>query len=157
MLHISSKKSILVADKKEKKIMIDKLIEILDNGGYSCVIASGDDIKTFTQRGVDDLYYLVHSEPNFLRGATLADKIIGKGAAALIVKGGVSKIYTHIISQGAYDLFTSEGVEFSYGEIVPHIINRTQTGWCPVEQLCREEHEVDAILARLEEFLASKR
>lgn len=137
--------------------MIKKLVEILDKGDYSCVIASGDKVRTFTQRGVDDLRYLLYSEADFLRGAILADKVVGKGAAALMIKGGVKQVYTHILSQGAYDLFSSSGVDFSYGEKVPYIINRTQSGWCPVEALCKDETSVDTILELLEKFILSKK
>ena len=39
-----------------------ELIEKLHAGGYSCVIANGDCIRTFTQRGVADLYRLLREE-----------------------------------------------------------------------------------------------
>ena len=31
---------------------MEELINLLHSGGYSCVIANGDNIRTFTQRGV---------------------------------------------------------------------------------------------------------
>ena len=34
---------------------MEELINLLHSGGYSCVIANGDNIRTFTQRGVADL------------------------------------------------------------------------------------------------------
>ena len=66
-----------------------ELIEKLHAGGYSCVIANGDCIRTFTQRGVADLYDLLVQDADFLKGASVADKVIGKAAAALMVVGGV--------------------------------------------------------------------
>ena len=48
------------------------------------MIAHGDCIRTFTQRGVADLYDLLVTEPDFLQGASIADKVIGKAAASLI-------------------------------------------------------------------------
>ena len=38
---------------------MEELINLLHSGGYSCVIANGDNIRTFTQRGVADLYDLL--------------------------------------------------------------------------------------------------
>lgn len=61
---------------------MEELINLLHSGGYSCVIANGDNIRTFTQRGVADLYDLLTQEPDFLKGASIADKVVGKGAAA---------------------------------------------------------------------------
>ena len=68
---------------------MEELINLLHSGGYSCVIANGDNIRTFTQRGVADLYDLLTQEPDFLKGASIADKVVGKGAAALMILGGI--------------------------------------------------------------------
>ena len=44
---------------------MEELINLLHSGGYSCVIANGDNIRTFTQRGVADLYDLLTQEPDY--------------------------------------------------------------------------------------------
>lgn len=61
---------------------MEELIDLLHSGGYSCVIANKGKVRTFTQRGVADLYDLLTQEPEFLKGAMIADKVVGKGAAA---------------------------------------------------------------------------
>ena len=70
---------------------MEKLINLLYTGGYSCTIANGGKIRTFTQRGVADLYDLLTQEPEFLKGAPLAGKVAGKGAAALMILGGIKE------------------------------------------------------------------
>ena len=87
-----------------------ELIEKLHAGGYSCVIANGDCIRTFTQRGVADLYDLLVQDADFLKGASVADKVIGKAAASLMVLGGVKEVYTHTISQPALLLLQEAGI-----------------------------------------------
>ena len=72
---------------------MDELIRLLHEGGYSCVIRK-EEIRTFTQRGVADLYDLLNQHPVFLHGAQVADKVVGKAAAALMVLGGVREVYT---------------------------------------------------------------
>ena len=74
---------------------MDELIRLLHEGGYSCVIRK-EEIRTFTQRGVADLYDLLNQHPVFLHGAQVADKVVGKAAAALMVLGGVREVYTDI-------------------------------------------------------------
>lgn len=69
---------------------MDELIRLLHEGGYSCVIRK-EEIRTFTQRGVADLYDLLNQHPVFLHGAQVADKVVGKAAAALMVLGGVGR------------------------------------------------------------------
>ena len=62
-----------------------RLIELLHSEGCSCVIESQGEIRAFRQRGVADLYDLYQNERDFMQNAQLADKVIGKGSAALIL------------------------------------------------------------------------
>ena len=68
---------------------MEKLIRLLHEGNYSLVVAHGE-IRTFSGRGVSDLYALSGEDPGFLRGASVADKVVGKAAAALMIVAGVS-------------------------------------------------------------------
>ncbi len=43
-------------------------------------------MRIFRERGVADLFRLQHEEPQLLRGAFIADKVVGKGAAALMTQ-----------------------------------------------------------------------
>ena len=132
---------------------MEELINLLHSGGYSCVIANGDNIRTFTQRGVADLYDLLTREPEFLKGALIADKVVGKGAAALMILGGIKELYTDVVSSNAMDLFQTSDVKVDFVQEVPFIWNRDHTGWCPVETMCSEEESAEAILQLIRGFL----
>lgn len=136
---------------------MEELISLLHSGGYSCVIANGQNIRTFTQRGVADLYDLLTQEPEFLKGAQIADKVVGKGAAALMILGGIKELYTDIVSSKALDLFQTSDVKVDFAQEVPFIWNRDHTGWCPVETLCSEEKSAETILPLINEFLQRMR
>ena len=69
-----------------------ELIEQLNQGNYSCVIANGNQVRTFTRRGVADLYDLLKQEPEFLQGASIADKVIGKAAASILIIGQAKEV-----------------------------------------------------------------
>lgn len=133
------------------------LIDMLHAGGYSCVIANGDRIRTFIQRGVADLYDLLVQEPEFLHGASVADKVIGKAAASLMVLGGVREVYTRTISRPALQLLQEAGVMVTCDEVVDHIINRDRTGWCPLEQASRDLHSAKEIFPIIEAFISKQR
>ena len=85
------------------------LIERLDAEQCSCVIYNGGETRLFWKRGVQDLYRLLKTEPDFLRGAFIADKVIGKAAAALMALGGVDEVFARVISSPARNRLVSVG------------------------------------------------
>ena len=115
-----------------------QLIDLLHVEACSCVIRNGDVTRIFRERGVKDLYRLLEEEPELLDGAFVADKVVGKGAAALMILGGVGELHADVISRPARLLLAASPVHVSYTLEVPYIVNRTRTGQCPVETLCRD-------------------
>lgn len=102
-------------------------------------------------------YDLLVKEPDFLKEASIADKVIGKAAATLMVLGGVKEVYTHIISRPALQLLQEAGITVSCDEVVDHIINRDRTGWCPLEQASRDLHSAKEIFPVIEKFISNQR
>lgn len=137
--------------------MMKELITKLHSGDYSCVIANKDSIRTFTQRGVADLYDLLTHNPNYLKGALIADKVVGKGAAALMILGGIKELHTDIISSMALDLLSTTDIKVDFDLEVPFIENRDKTGWCPVEAMCSKETSAEAILPLIHDFIDKMR
>jgi len=119
----------------------------------SCIIRNGTQVRTFAQRGVKDLCRLLDEEPELLRGAFVADKVVGKGAAALMILGGVEEVYADVASTAALALLASRGVRVECALEVPQIINRAGTGRCPVETLCLECRTAEECLEPIRKFI----
>lgn len=132
---------------------MNELIDILHKEQCSCVICNHAQIHIYRQRGVADLLWLLDNEPDILNGARVADKVIGRGAAALLILGKVSEIHADVISQSAFDLLKQYHIATSYSTIVPHIINRAGTGQCPVETLCQPYHRPEEMLPHIRTFI----
>jgi len=132
---------------------MDRLIEMLRVGNHSCVIESGDEVRSFMRRGVIDVYELLVNEPSFLNGARIADKVVGKAAASLMILGGVTHLHTEVISEMALELLQSNGVVVSYSKVVPYIINREGNDWCPLEKASFEINSADEIFPIIDSFL----
>lgn len=132
---------------------MDRLIEMLRVGNHSCVIESGDEVRSFMRRGVIDIYELLVNEPSFLKGARIADKVVGKAAASLMILGGVTHLHTEVISEMALELLQSNGVVVSYSKVVPYIINREGSDWCPLEKASFEINSADEIFPIIDSFL----
>ena len=135
--------------------MLKQLRHILHTTNCSCVIANGDKIESFYQRGIKDLYELLNSNRSLLEGATIADKVIGKGAAALMIAGEVTMVYADIISEPAMELFKQFSIKVEYDKKVANIINRRGDGICPVEERCAECNTIEECLVKIEEFVKS--
>ncbi len=135
--------------------MLKQLRHILHTTNCSCVIANGDKIESFYQRGIKDLYELLHSNRSLLEGATIADKVIGKGAAALMIAGGVTMVYADVISEPAMELFKQYSIKVEYDKKVANIINRRGDGICPVEERCAECKTIEECLVKIDEFIKS--
>lgn len=130
-----------------------ELIDILHNEGLTLVIKSHDGvIHRFSQRGVKDLLALVQENPGLLREAKIADKAVGKAAAACMVTGGINRVYADVMSEPALELLQKHGVSAEYDQLVNHIINRAGTGWCPMEQLSRDEDDPAIIIKKIQNF-----
>ena len=113
------------------------VVRILHYGNHSFVEA-GVGIRTFDGRGISDLYGILTEHPDWLRGASVADKVVGKGAAALLILGGVRELFAGVISTSALGLLEESGISLRFGKEVPYIINRKDDGICPVEALCKD-------------------
>lgn len=90
----------------------------------------------------------------YMKGAAIADKVIGKGAAALMVLGGFKTVYADIISTPALALLCEAGIETTFAQEVPHIINRDKTGWCPLETACMELNTVEEMYPVIQNFIS---
>lgn len=135
--------------------MIIDLMQLLKEGNHSLVVANGY-IRTFNKRGILDLYNILKEEPEFLRDAEIADKIVGKGAAAIMIVGGVKSLSTYVISTPALELLRKSSVKTEYIMEVDNIINRDGDGICPVEQLCMDCVTAKECLPLIENFLETK-
>ena len=132
-----------------------RCISELLGGGCSLVAVIGGELRHFHKRGVADLHELVTGGGDELAGAFVADKVVGKGAAALMAVGGVAGVYAATISRPALELLECSGVDVEYGNLVDNIINRAGTGVCPVESLCSGVSAPEECLPLITRFLES--
>jgi hypothetical protein len=132
----------------------NQIIERLVLSDYSCIVVNGEREYIGQARGVKDLMHLLKDEPQLLDGAFVADKVVGKGAAALITLGKVSEVYAVLISRPALTLLQGANVTVNYDTLVDNIINRAGTDICPVEKLCKDADTAEQCLPLIENFIS---
>lgn len=135
---------------------MESLVIILRDGGHSLVVAA-DSIYTFDGRGISDLYNLLTRQPELLRGSAVADKVVGKGAAALMIAGGVRRLHAVVISTSARRLLEGSDIAVTFDREVPFIINRRGDGVCPVEALCTDCTTAEECIPLIKEFITKMR
>lgn len=116
---------------------IEDLKNILLKENHTIVISKSDaSVIVSDDRGVAPLMKLLREDKSQLHNSKIADKVIGKAAALLMVFAGVKEVYTPIISEPAVEVFEKHGVKITYDKLVERIINRKGDGLCPMETLC---------------------
>lgn len=134
---------------------LDRAVKALHQGEYTCVLCDRDRVMTSRKTGIAPLVQWL-TEGEDLRGACVADRIIGKAAAMLLLSGGAVAVYGQVMSETALALLQEAGVETRYGVLTPMIRNRTNTGICPMEQavagLTNPADALPAILKKLRQL-----
>ncbi len=118
----------------------------------TCVFTNGEQIFSSTRRGVAPLLELIDNGNDY-SGYFAADKVVGAGAAYLYVLLGVSAVWAQTVSEAARSLFDKYGIELHYENCVPHIINRTGDGICPMENAVKDTSSPDDALDKIRSTL----
>lgn len=112
---------------------MQQLIEILRREKCSLVVKNHGIVTTYSKPGVRDLEYLLDHDPEMLHGATIADKVIGKAAAAMVVVGGVKELYAEVMSKKAIPFLEEAGIAYTYGTLVDTI--KEEGDRCQLEKI----------------------
>ncbi len=139
---------------------MEQIKKMLHEGKHSLVIKTKEGERfAFDGSGISDLLQLLHRSPDILAEAKVADKVVGKAAAALMILGGVKIVFADIISLPALELFASAApdIDVTYNNKVEYIVNRTQTGWCPMELATKDAETPEECLENIKAKLAELR
>ena len=109
-------------------------------GGYTLSLFDGKEYIVSYDRGVKPLLDLYHSKRDFCK-FSVADKVIGKAASYLYVLLNVKEIYTNLISDMALEVLKRFNINVYYQDKCDKILNRTKTGFCPMETAVEDEKE----------------
>ena len=116
-------------------------------------VVSVDDVFTSHERGVKPLLHLLTEKKGFLKGASVADKVIGKAAALLMALGEIKEVHTLIISEPAIQVFEKYNIPCFYDKKVTRIVNRAGDGLCPMETLCLDVDEPQEAFQKITDFI----
>ena len=133
---------------------LEELKEILYSKNASLVVCySNGEIKEYYQDRVKDIKEILQNDKNALKGAIIADKVIGKLAGSLLAFAGVKEIYADVISNYAIPVLELNAIKYEYKTKVEFIKNKDNTGMCPMENKFKDETDIKKIY---EEIVGNK-
>ena len=133
----------------------EQIKNILNQKDASLVVCySNGEIKEYYNDRIIDIKNILIQDSNALKGAIIADKVIGKVAASLLIVAGVKKVYANVMSKLAIPFLEENGVEFEYKELVDYIRNKDNTGMCPMENRYMDEKDINVIYKKVFEVPA---
>ena len=101
---------------------MEELIKLLKEESLTCIVEQQHQLYREHASGILPILHML--DQKHLQGAHLADKVIGKAAALLMVRGGVTRVHALILSSHALQIFQRYDISITYDELVPHKQNQ---------------------------------
>lgn len=129
-----------------KNLLLDK--------DYSFVaVKRGEIIYTSREKGIIPMYTFSTKYSQLARQASIADQVIGKGAALLCINLNLANVYAKLISESGLDILDLNGIKYGYTDKCTFIKNMDKTDYCPIEKLAMDTTDRQEFLRKLEKFL----
>ncbi|MBR6233205.1 MAG: DUF1893 domain-containing protein [Erysipelotrichaceae bacterium] len=110
-----------------KQELVEKDYSIIASNGYSSY-----------DSGIKPVIVPMCQNIAFFKDCCVADKLIGKASAMLLVLSGVKNVYTPVLSKAGREVFDKYGVAYEYDTLAEYIVNRKGDGMCPMEMTVKD-------------------
>lgn len=131
-----------------RKLLIDEDLTLV-------VVKNGEVIFKSIDKGIKPMYILATEMKEKAMSASLADRVIGKGAALLCGYIEINEVYTDLISEGGMETLKKYNIPFTMEKTSPYIKNRDKSGYCPIENISLNLEDPILLLEKIKEFLTS--
>lgn len=74
---------------------------------------------------------------------------MGKAAALLFVRAGITAVYAKVLSKSAQTILSNRNIYFEYDVLTDKILNRANTGICPMEKAVADTNDADEGFRRI--------
>ncbi|MEM3699777.1 MAG: DUF1893 domain-containing protein [Candidatus Bathyarchaeia archaeon] len=118
--------------------------------GLTLTIAkNGEIIFETSSHGILGFLDAVEKLGDTLKGASVADRVVGKAIALLCVYKSVKMVYAITMSSEAKAFFEKHGVYHEWDELVENILDFKKAGICPFEKLATKISNPNEAYVRL--------
>jgi hypothetical protein len=120
------------------------------------LVKEGRTLARGSRDGIGELLTAVETLGDGTRGASLADKIVGKAVAMVAAYCGIRAVFSPLASEAARHVLVRHEIELHAERLVPLILNRRNDGPCPMERLTMPLEQPQEAVATLKEFVAAR-
>lgn len=116
------------------------MIKALD--GHTIALCKGENILTSDKKGIAPMLGFIDEGTN-LRGYSVADPVVGKAAAMLFVKAGLSEVFAKNLSKSGKEYLEKHEITVKCDVLTDKILNRSGDGICPMECAVSDTEDFD--------------
>ncbi|MDD2573757.1 MAG: DUF1893 domain-containing protein [Bacillota bacterium] len=117
------------------------------------VVKDGHVLLSKDEGGIRPLFNALSELGEDMKGSCIADKVIGKAAAALCVFAGAAGVYTPVMSKAAVRLLADNGIVYSMDLLVPGVLNKDKADLCPLEKMTANTDDYRKIYEMVKGFV----
>lgn len=130
-----------------KKILLEESLTLV-------VVKDGELVFKSVDKGIKPIFTLATEMKESANGGSLADRVIGKGAAILSGYIGIKEVYTELISEGGVRTLEKYNIPYTMDKSCEYIKNRDKTDYCPIEKLSMNIEEPETFIKAVKDFFA---
>ena len=122
--------------------MTDLETAVANLDGHSICLCRNGEYFTDDRKGISPMMNFINSGKD-LSGYSCADIIVGKAAAMLFVKAGITAVFGKVMSKGGAEVLEKYGIPFKYETLTDKIINRQGNDICPMEKTVESISDIE--------------
>lgn len=121
----------------------------------TCVLVKEDKIILSKDKGIAPILKFINAGEN-LENFSLADRIVGKAVAMLVVYSKIREVYAEVLSEKGEEVLKKHNIKYSYKTLTEKIINRKGDDICPMKKtdskICDATLAYHALKKKVEEL-----
>ncbi len=99
-----------------------------------CIVKEMKVVFKSRDKGIHPFMDVLENSGEGLKGAAVADRVVGKALALLFGYAGINAAYAQTLSLAAKSILEEYGIRFEYNRIVERILNVDGVDTCPFER-----------------------
>jgi len=108
----------------------------LDKNGLTLsIVKNGEVIFETATHGISGFFEAIEKLEDRLKGASVADRVVGKAITLLCIYAKVKAVYAVTLSKKAKAVFEKKAVYHEWGSLVENILGTNKEEMCPFEKL----------------------